>query len=105
VRIPLDYYRILGLPIQATAEQRSQAYRDRTLQLPRREYSEAAIASRKQLLDEAYAVLCDPEQRSAYDASFLAKTYEQEPDQQLGTPRNQRSDDRLLSIPTPPASK
>jgi len=84
VRIPLDYYRILGLTIQATAEQRSQAYRDRTLQLPRREYSEAAIASRKQLLDEAYAVLCDPEQRSAYDASFLAKTYEQEPDQQLG---------------------
>jgi len=80
VRIPLDYYRILGLPIQATDEQRSQAYRDRTLQLPRREYSEAAIASRKQLLDEAYAVLSDPEQRSAYDASFLTKTYEQKPD-------------------------
>ncbi len=82
MRIPLDYYRILGLPIQATAEQLSQAYRDRTLQLPRREYSEAAIASRKQLLDEAYAVLCDPEQRTAYDASFLAKTYEQDPTQQ-----------------------
>ncbi len=83
MRIPLDYYRILGLPIQATAEQRSQAYRDRALQLPRREYSEAAIASRKQLLDEAYAVLCDPEQRSAYDATFLAKTYEQEPGQPI----------------------
>jgi hypothetical protein len=79
VRIPLDYYRILGLPIQATAEQLSQAYRDRALQLPRREYSDAAINSRKQLLDEAYAVLSDPEQRSAYDASFLTKTYEQEP--------------------------
>jgi curved DNA-binding protein CbpA len=77
VRIPLDYYRILGLPIQATVEQRSQAYRDRTLQLPRREYSEAAIKSRKQLLDEAYAVLSDPEQCSAYDASFLANTYEE----------------------------
>ncbi|HEY9829960.1 MAG TPA: IMS domain-containing protein, partial [Stenomitos sp.] len=37
------------------------------------------INSRKQLLDEAYAVLSDPEQRSAYDASFLTKTYEQEP--------------------------
>lgn len=81
MRIPLDYYRILGLPIQATAEQLSQAYRDRALQLPRREYSDAAINSRKQLLDEAYAVLCDPEQRSAYDASFLTKTYEQEPGQ------------------------
>lgn len=78
MRIPLDYYRILGLPIQATAEQLGQAYRDRTLQLPRREYSEVAIASRKQLLDEAYAVLSDPEQRSAYDASFLTKTYDQD---------------------------
>lgn len=80
MRIPLDYYRILGLPIQATAEQRSQAYRDRALQLPRREYSEAAIASRKQLLDEAYAVLSEPEKCAAYDSSFLAKTYEQQQD-------------------------
>jgi hypothetical protein len=80
VRIPLDYYRILGLPIQATAEQLHQAHRDRALQLPRREYSEAAIAARKQLLDEAYAVLSDPDQRQAYDANFLAKTYELEPD-------------------------
>ncbi|MBD2121199.1 IMS domain-containing protein [Trichocoleus sp. FACHB-262] len=80
MRIPLDYYRILGLPIQATAEQLQQAHRDRALQLPRREYSEAAIAARKQLLDEAYAVLSDPDQRQAYDANFLAKTYELEPD-------------------------
>jgi hypothetical protein len=78
VRIPLDYYRILGLPIQATPEQLQQSYRDRALQLPRREYSELAIAARKQLLDEAYGVLRDPEQRSNYDTSFLAKTYELE---------------------------
>ncbi|MEQ8382018.1 MAG: IMS domain-containing protein [Coleofasciculus sp. A1-SPW-01] len=78
MRIPLDYYRILGLPIQATPEQLQVAYRDRTLQLPRREYSEVAIASRKELLDEAYAVLSDPEQRSSYDASFLGKTYNPE---------------------------
>lgn len=78
MRIPLDYYRILGLPIQATPEQLQVAYRDRTLQLPRREYSEVAIASRKELLDEAYAVLSDPEQRSTYDASFLEKTYDPE---------------------------
>ena len=64
MRIPLDYYRILGLPIQATAEQLQQAYRDRTLQLPRREYSEAAIAARKQLLEKAYAVLSTPKQRT-----------------------------------------
>jgi curved DNA-binding protein CbpA len=80
VRIPLDYYRILGLPIQATAEQLLQARRDRALQLPRREYSEVAIQARKQLIDEAYAVLSDPEQRQAYDASFLAKTYGLEPE-------------------------
>jgi curved DNA-binding protein CbpA len=78
VRIPLDYYRILGLPIQATAEQLEQAHRDRALQLPRREYSDAAITARKQLLDEAYAILSNPEQRQAYDAGFLAKTYELE---------------------------
>ena len=50
MQIPLDYYRILGLPMQATAEQLEQAHRDRTLQLPRREYSEFAIQSRKQLI-------------------------------------------------------
>ncbi|WP_448596916.1 IMS domain-containing protein [Thermoleptolyngbya sp.] len=76
MRIPLDYYRILGLPIQATADQLQQAHRDRTQQLPRREYSEAAIASRKQLLDEAYAALSNPEQRRAYDATFLASSHD-----------------------------
>lgn len=78
MRIPLDYYRILGLPIQATAEQLQQAHRDRTQQLPRREYSETAIRARKQLLDEAYSVLSDGEKRQIYDASFLAKTLDLE---------------------------
>lgn len=86
MRIPLDYYRILGLPIQATGEQLQQAHRDRALQLPRREYSEAAIASRKQLLDEAYAVLSDPEQRRQYDASFLARSQEPGGDPSLALP-------------------
>ncbi len=71
MRIPLDYYRILGLPLQATAEQLQQAHRDRSLQLPRREYSEVAIAARKHLIDRAYGVLADPEQRRLYEASFL----------------------------------
>jgi hypothetical protein len=75
VRIPLDYYRILGLPIQANDEQRALAYRDRVLQLPRREYSDAAITARKQLLDEAFTVLSDPEQQEKYNTSFLAKPY------------------------------
>ena len=76
MRIPLDYYRILGLPIQATVEQLQQAHRDRTLQLPRREFSEVAIEARKQLIDEAYSVLSEPSERQEYDTSFLAKSYD-----------------------------
>ncbi|MEL6384085.1 MAG: J domain-containing protein, partial [Cyanobacteria bacterium J06626_18] len=71
MRIPLDYYRILGLPIQATAEQLKQAHRDRTLQLPRREYSESAIEARKSLIDEAYSLLSDAERRQVYDKQFF----------------------------------
>lgn len=75
MRIPLDYYRILGLPIQATADQLQQAYRDRTQQLPRREYSAVAIEARKVLIDEAHGVLSDPQQRETYDRQFLATAY------------------------------
>ncbi|MBE9169003.1 DUF4101 domain-containing protein [Pleurocapsales cyanobacterium LEGE 06147] len=74
MRIPLDYYRILGVPIKATDKQLKEAYEDRSLQLPRREYSDKAIAARKQLLDKAYQVLSDPEQREIYDAQFLEVT-------------------------------
>ncbi|MBD2099508.1 IMS domain-containing protein [Leptolyngbya sp. FACHB-261] len=72
MRIPLDYYRILGLPAQATPEQLQQAHRDRSAQLPRREYSDSAISARRQLLDQAYGVLFDPEQRRGYDAEIGA---------------------------------
>ncbi|MBE9136702.1 DUF4101 domain-containing protein [Nodosilinea sp. LEGE 07088] len=84
MQIPLDYYRILGLPIQATADQLKQAHRDRSLQLPRREFSSAAIEARKHLIDEAYAVLSDAERRRDYDSKFLASAYtvDMEPDPQ-----------------------
>ncbi|MGB7486449.1 MAG: DnaJ domain-containing protein, partial [Phormidesmis sp.] len=74
MRIPLDYYRILGLPIQATAEQLQQSHRDRTLQVPRREYSELAIDARRQLIDRAYEVLGNSARRAEYDQAFLSKT-------------------------------
>ncbi|MEP0916015.1 IMS domain-containing protein [Leptolyngbya sp. DQ-M1] len=80
MRIPLDYYRILGLPMQATADQLKQAHRDRTLQLPRREYSEAAIATRRDLLDQAYALLADPAQRKSIDEKLLSLQYEEDAD-------------------------
>jgi curved DNA-binding protein CbpA len=78
VRIPLDYYRILGLPILATAEQLRQAHQDRVLQIPRPEFSATAVAARKHLLDKAYAVLSEDTQRQEYDSRFLATTYEAE---------------------------
>ena len=75
MRIPLDYYRILGLPLAASEEQLRQAYSDRIVQLPRREYSTAAITSRKQLIEEAYVVLSDPKERKEYDRLYVAHAY------------------------------
>ena len=43
MQIPLDYYRILGIPMAASDEQLAQAYDDRIVGLPRREYSSPAI--------------------------------------------------------------
>lgn len=71
MRIPLDYYKILGIPIQVTEELLNQAYCDRSLQLPRREYSAVAISARKLLLKKAYEVLSDPQTRSQYEVPFL----------------------------------
>jgi tetratricopeptide (TPR) repeat protein len=70
VRIPLDYYQILGIP-ESDLSELEQAYRDRLLQLPQQEYSDAAIASRKRLITVAYEVLCDPQQRAIYDATQI----------------------------------
>ena len=77
MRIPLDYYRILGLPLAASSEQLRQAYNDRIVQLPRREYSIAATTSRKQLVEEAYVVLSNPLERKEYDRVYLASAYTQ----------------------------
>ncbi len=70
MRIPLDYYQILGIPESCLAEL-EQAYQDRLDQLPRQEYSDAAIESRRQLISLAYQVLSDPQQRRQYEASCL----------------------------------
>lgn len=71
MRIPLDYYRILSVPVKATIEQLNQAYSDRLLQQPRREYSETAIEARQELIKYSYQVLSDSAQRAIYDAQFL----------------------------------
>ncbi len=79
MRIPLDYYRILGLPLAASEDQLRQAYSDRIVQLPRREYSATSISSRKQLIEEAYMVLSDVKERKAYDQLYLAHVYTPNP--------------------------
>lgn len=69
--IPLDYYRILGVPPEATDEQLLQAWQDRRLQLPRWEYSEAAIQSRLHLLEQAYQFLGNSLKRDRYQQAFF----------------------------------
>ncbi|MBF2006993.1 MAG: DUF4101 domain-containing protein [Chlorogloeopsis fritschii C42_A2020_084] len=91
MRIPLDYYRILGLPLAASEEQLRQAYSDRIVQLPRREYSQAAINSRKQLIEEAYVVLSDPKERKAYDQIYLAHAYGSESDRNAAVATENRA--------------
>ncbi len=75
MRIPLDYYRILGVPIKATAEQINQAYHDRLMQMPLRQYSDRAIASRQALIERAYQILSVDQQRAEYDLKFLESSY------------------------------
>jgi tetratricopeptide (TPR) repeat protein len=75
VRIPLDYYQILGVP-ESDLSGLEQAYQDRLLQLPQQEYSDAAIESRKRLITVAYEILSDPIQRDAYAAAQQALTIE-----------------------------
>ena len=93
MRIPLDYYRILGLPLAASDEQLRQAYNDRIVQLPRREYSQAAIGSRKQLIEEAYVVLSDPKERIDYDQLYVKSAYGADGVQNATVAVEQRSQD------------
>ncbi|AFZ37261.1 heat shock protein DnaJ domain protein [Stanieria cyanosphaera PCC 7437] len=79
MRIPLDYYRILGVPIKATAEQINQAYQDRLMQMPLRQYSDRAIASRQALIERAYQILSVDQQRAEYDLKFLESSYPSTP--------------------------
>ena len=59
MRVPLDCYRILGLTHLSGLDKIHQAHRDRLLSMPRREYSDAAIASRKRIIDKAYETLTE----------------------------------------------
>lgn len=71
MRIPLDYYRILCVGVQASADKIAESYRDRLNQSPSHEFSELALQARRQLLEAAIAELSDPEQRDRYDRRFF----------------------------------
>lgn len=86
MRIPLDYYRMLGIGVQASTAQVDQAYQERLSILPRREYSDFATVARKHLLDRAYGVLGDHPQRVAYTQEFQQMLQESETGEGLGKP-------------------
>lgn len=78
MQISLDYYRILGVPLQAESSLIEQAYEDRLLMLPYEGYSEYAIISRQNLLKVAYDVLKDEDSRAEYDSSLFNAESEEE---------------------------
>lgn len=82
MQIPLDYYRILGIPIQAELNLIEQAYQDRILQLPHNGYSEYAITSRNSLLQQAYNILQDDVSRLEYESSFFSSVIDNEEEEE-----------------------
>lgn len=79
ITIPIDCYRILGVLPEATQAQIAQAYHDRSLQMPRSEYSDTAISVRQQLISKSYQILTDPAQRQSYDRQFFTSEAKAKP--------------------------
>jgi curved DNA-binding protein CbpA len=99
VQICLDYYRILGLPIQTSSDRIELAYRDRSQQLPQHEYSEAALVSRQALLSEACEILSNPKQRLAYDTLILKTIRTSATPEKSETENSVSSEDTELTEP------
>lgn len=67
-RFDKDYYRIMGLPAEATEEEIRRAYRRLALEWhPDRNPGRVEAAERFKEISEAYAVLIDPAKRREYD--------------------------------------
>ncbi|MEM9534288.1 MAG: IMS domain-containing protein [Cyanobacteria bacterium P01_E01_bin.45] len=67
MRVPLDYYRILSLPVHADSSSVERAFRSRQFQELWPGYSSEAMESRQRLLERAHHVLSDPSTRDEYD--------------------------------------
>ncbi|MFP3386346.1 J domain-containing protein, partial [Tritonibacter sp. SIMBA_163] len=90
------YYRIIGLPLQATADQIEQAYQDRLRQTPHSEYTQGTLTARQELIQWAYQVLSDPEHRSEYDANYLLTTYDVEGEEAVALPHIETEEEALV---------
>ncbi|TYQ24448.1 ARC6/PARC6 family protein [Pseudanabaena sp. UWO310] len=91
MRVPLDCYRILGLTHLSGLDKIHQAHRDRLLSMPRREYSDAAIASRKRIIDKAYETLID---RDRLEGANANESLEVESDRPLTLPPQIEADEK-----------
>jgi len=82
----------------ASDEQLRQAYSDRIVGLPRREYSSEAIASRKKFIEEAYVILSDPNERKEYDRVYLTHAYNPEKTGDSGVAVEERTVDSKTDV-------
>ncbi len=66
--LPKDYYTTLGVPKDATQDQIKSAYRDLVLKFHPDRNKDPKAHTKMQDINEAYAVLSDPQKRQQYDA-------------------------------------
>ena len=71
MRVPLNYYSVLGCRHAASMESLKKGYMASVESKPEDGYSEAAVKSRKELIEAAYGVLSNPLTREQYDQRMI----------------------------------